>query len=80
MLAGEDYNAVGCRMRWRDFLLKGGGGLAGNPPGWVGAGRGAGIGCGFGRRGSGACGVRGGELRGRGWARWGEILSDEYEN
>jgi len=46
MLAGVDYNAGGCRERWRDFLLKRGGGLAGNPPGWVGAGWGAGIGCG----------------------------------
>ena len=33
------------------FSAKGGGGLAGNPPGWVGAGRGAVIRCGFGRRG-----------------------------
>jgi hypothetical protein len=44
MLAGDGYNAGGCRVKWRDFLLKGGGGLAGNPPGSAGAGRGDNLG------------------------------------
>lgn len=44
-------------MRWRHFLLRGEGGLAGNPPGSAGAGRIAAISCGFGRRDSGAEGV-----------------------
>ena len=31
MLAGDDYNAGGCRVRWRDFLLRGEGGWPGTP-------------------------------------------------
>ena len=45
------------------FSDEDGGGLAGNPPGWVGAGRGAVICCGFGRRGSAVVGVREGRRR-----------------
>jgi len=50
------------------FSAEGGGGLAGNPPGRAGAGRGAGIGCGFRR-----VGLSGREGCGRGRKRKGRF-------
>ena len=57
--------------------MRGEGGLAGNPPGWVGAGRGAGIGCGLGRRGSAADEGAGGDGEERGEALLREIRASE---